>query len=86
MKNHEKIDICPVYLSKHNSNCVKIILLDSKRGRMALWCSKKWSVLLRGITSKRYDDFCCLTSFFLRRKNKFKSHKKVCENKDFCKH
>ena len=51
---------------------------------MSLSCSKKLSSLSRGITSKNYGDFClnCLHSF--RTKKKLESHRKVCENKDFC--
>ena len=46
---------------------------------------EKLSVLFRGLTSKHYDDFCCLNCLYsFRTKNKFESHKKVCENKDFC--
>ena len=46
---------------------------------------KTLSALLRGITSKNNSNvYCvnCLHSF--RTKNKFESHKKVCENKQFC--
>ena len=52
---------------------------------MALSCSKRLSVLLRGITSKHHGDFYCLNfrnSFAAE--NKRESHKKVRENKDFC--
>ena len=51
---------------------------------MLLSYSKKLSALSRGITSKNYGDFClnCLHSF--RTKHKLESHRKVCENKDFC--
>ena len=46
---------------------------------------KKLSALLRGITSKHYNDFYCLNCLhFFRTKSKFKSHRKVCENKNFC--
>ena len=35
--------------------------------------------------SKHYSDFYCLNCFHsFRTKNKLESHKKVCENKDFC--
>ena len=51
---------------------------------MALSCSKKLSTLLHGITSKRKGDFYCLNCFHsFRTENKFKSHEKVCKNKDF---
>ena len=40
---------------------------------------------LRRITSTQNDDFYCLNCLHsFRRKNKLESHKKVCENKDFC--
>ena len=58
---------------------------NSKRRRMTLSCSKKLSALLRQITSKSNSDFYslnCLRSFST--KNKLESHKKICENKDFC--
>ena len=45
---------------------------------------KKLSAFLKGITSKRDGDFYylnCLHSF--RTENKVKSHKKVCEKKEF---
>ena len=46
---------------------------------------KKLSELLRGITSKHYSDFYCLSCLHpFRTKNKIESHKKICENKDFC--
>ena len=46
---------------------------------------KKLSTLLREITSKNNDNFYCLNclhSFIT--KNKLESHKKVCENNNFC--
>ena len=46
---------------------------------------KKLSVLLRGITSKYNGDFYCLNCpHSFKTKNKLKSHKKVCGNKNFC--
>ena len=50
---------------------------------MTLSCSKE--TLLRGITSTHQGDFYCqncLHSFATEKK--LESHKKVCENKDFC--
>ena len=45
---------------------------------------KKVSALLRETTSKNHGDFYCLNCLhFFRTKNKFESHKKVCENNDF---
>ena len=46
---------------------------------------KKLSMLLREITSKNNDNFYCLNclhSFIT--KSKLESHKKVCENNNFC--
>ena len=52
---------------------------------MTLPYSKKWSALLRGITSKQDGDLHCLNCLHsFRAKNKLESHKKVWENKDFC--
>ena len=46
---------------------------------------KKLSALLRKITLKYHGDFYCLNCLYsFRTENKFKSHKKVCKNKDFC--
>ena len=46
---------------------------------------KTLSALLHGITSKHKGDFYCLNCFHsFRTENKFKSHEKVCENKDLC--
>ena len=43
------------------------------------------SASLRGIMSKNHGDFYCLNRLHsCRTKNKLESHKKVCENKDFC--
>ena len=46
---------------------------------------EKLPALVRGITSKHHGNFYwlnCLYSF--KTKNKLESHKKLCENKDFC--
>ena len=52
---------------------------------MTLSCSRKMSALLRGITPTNNDGFHCLNCFHsFRIKNKLESHKKVCENEDFC--
>ena len=56
-----------------------------RRRRLALSCSKKLSELLNGITSKDQADFYCLNSHpSFRTEKDFKSHEKVCKNKDFC--
>ena len=46
---------------------------------------KKLSTLLREIRSNTNGDFHCLNCLHpFRTKSKLESHKKVCENKDFC--
>ena len=46
---------------------------------------KKFSALLRGITSKYDGDFYCLNCLYsLGTENKMKYHEKACKNKDFC--
>ena len=43
------------------------------------------SGLLRGITSNHKEDFYCLNCFHsYRTENKLESHKKICENHDYC--
>ena len=50
---------------------------------MVLCCSKKLSILLRGTTSKHDGDFYYLNRLLsFRTENKFKSHEKMCKNKD----
>ena len=77
-------EICPAYISKHNSTReTQIILLiipnEEKEGWYHL-AIKKLSTLLRGITSKHHGGFFCLNSF--RTENNLKSHEKVCKNKE----
>ena len=46
---------------------------------------KNLSGLLRGITSNHAGDFYCLNCFCAYyTKNKFETHKKICENYDYC--
>ena len=84
----KKEKIYPAYISKHNSNREKRVILlmisNGEKGRWHYLSVKKLSALLRGITSKNYGDFYFLNCFHsFRTKNKLQSHKKVCENKDF---
>ena len=52
---------------------------------MALYCCKKLSALLTGITLKHDGDFYCLNFFnSFRTENKLKKHKNVCEDHDYC--
>ena len=82
-------EISPAYILKHNSTPEKqIILLVTPNEEKEGWhylVVKKLSASLHGITLKNKGDFYylnCLHSF--RTENKFKSHEKVCKNKDFC--
>ena len=55
-----------------------------KQRKMALYCSKTLSVLLRGITSKTNGDFYCLNCCYsFRTKKKRGSHRKVRESRNF---
>ena len=86
---HAKKEIIyPAYVSKHNWNREKQVILLMIPNGERLWhylAVKKLSALLREPTSKHYGDFYCLNCLhFFRTKTKPKSHKKVCENKDFC--
>ena len=85
MLKKEKIN--SVYVSKHNSNPKKLVifLIIPRREGWHYLAVKKLPTLLRGITPKNHSDFYCrncLHSFSTE--SKCESHKKVCENKDFC--
>ena len=59
----EKEKIYPVYMSKHNSNCEKqvILLMISNGEKQCHYLPVyKLSALLRGITTKNNGAFCCL--------------------------
>ena len=81
--------ICPAHISKHNSNCEKIIItLMIPNKEKVVWHNlavKKVSALLKRITWKHNGDFYCLNCLpFFRTENKLKSHENVCKNKVFC--
>ena len=84
----KKENICSAYVSKHNSNCEKrvILLMISNGEKLRHYLAvKQLSVLLRGITSKNNCNVYCLNGLHsFRTKNKLESYEKVCENKDFC--
>ena len=95
----KKEKIYPPYVSKHNSVREKQVILliipngegceAKSQGLQGLQRShylavKQLSALLRGITSQRYNDFCCLNYLHsFRTKNKLESHKKVSGNENF---
>ena len=84
----KKKKIYPAYVSKQNSNREKqviyLMISNGEKGRWHYLAVEKLSALLRGITSKHFSDFYCLSCFYsLRIKNKLQFPKKGCENKYF---
>ena len=83
--NTKKIEIA--YKSKHNLTREKqvILLMISNGKNWHYLVVKSLSGLLTGITSNHKEDFYCLNCFHsYRRKNKLEAHKKICENRDYC--
>ena len=83
--NTKKIEIA--YKSKHNLTREKqvILLMISNGENWHYLVVKSLSELLTGITSNHKEDFYCLNCFHsYRTKNKLESHKKICENRDYC--
>ena len=83
--NTRKIQVA--YKSKNNLTCDKqVILLMITNGEKWHYLTvKNLPGLLRGITFTHKEDFYCLNCFHsYRTKNKLKSHKKICENHDYC--
>ena len=75
------------YKSKHNLTREKQVILlmitnDEKWHYIAV---KRLSRLLRGVTGNKNGDFYCLNCFHAyTTKNKLETHKKICENHDYC--
>ena len=62
-----------------------IFLMISNREKLWHYLAvKRLSALLRGIDSKHHGDFYCLNCLYSFATKKRESHKKLCENKDFC--
>ena len=83
--NTKKIEIA--YKSKHNLTREKqvILLMISNGENWHYFVVKSLSGLLTGITSNHKEDFYCLNCFHsYRTKNKLEAHKKICENRDYC--
>ena len=81
----KKIEIA--YKSKHSLTREKqvILLMISNGENWHYLIVKNLSRLLRGITSNHDGDFYCLNCFHTyRTKNKLDTHKKICENHDYC--
>ena len=84
---HKTGKIHLAYKSKHNLTREKQVTL------LMITDGEKWhytavtrlSGLLRGVTSNNNGDFYCLNCFHAyRTKNKLETHKKICENHDYC--
>ena len=83
--NTKKIQLA--YRSKNNLTCNKqiILLMITDGEKWHYLVVKNLSGLLKGITSTHEKDFYCLNCFHsCRTKNKLESHKKICENHDYC--
>ena len=79
--------ICLACKSKHNLTREKQVIL------LMITDGEKWhyiavtrlSGLLRGVTGNNNGDFYCLNCFHAyRTKTKVETHKKICENHDYC--
>ena len=80
-------EIRHAYKSKHNlkreNQLILLMITDGEKWHYLT--VKKWSVLLKGITSKHKGDFYCLNCFHsYSTKEKLKKHRNVCENHDYC--
>ena len=83
--NTRKIQVA--YKSKNNLTFDKqlILLMITNGEKWHYFIVKSLPGLLRGITSTHKEDFYCLNCFhFYRTKNKLESHKKICENHNYC--
>ena len=83
--NTKKINIA--YKSKNNLTQERqiILLMISDGQKWHYLVVKNLSGLLGGITSNHKEDFYCLNCFHsYRTENKLESHKKICENHDYC--
>ena len=83
--NTKKIQLA--YRSKNNLTCDKqVILLTITDGeKWHYLVVKHLPALLKGMTSTHEKDFYCLNCFHsYRTKSQLESHKKICENHDYC--
>ena len=83
--NTKKIE--NAYKSKHNLTREKqiILLMISNSENWHYLVVKSLSGLLTGITANHREDFYCLNCFHsYKTKNKLEAHKKICENRDYC--
>ena len=83
--NAKKIEIA--YKSKHNLTREKqiILVMISNGENWHYLVVKSLSGLLTEITSNHKEDFYYINCFHsYRTKNKLEAHKKICENRDYC--
>ena len=83
--NTKKIQLA--YRSKNNLTCDKqvILLMITDGEKWHYLAVKNLPGLLKGITTTPEKDFYCLNCFHsYRTKSKLESHKKICENHDYC--
>ena len=83
--NTKKIQLA--YRSKNNLTCNKqiILLMITDGEKWHYLVVKNLPGLLKGITSTHEKDFYCLNCFrSYRTQSKLESHKKICENHDYC--
>ena len=84
---HKTTKISLAYTSKHNLFREKqvILLMITDGEKWHYIAVKRLSGLLRGVTCNNNGDFYCLNCFHAyRTKNKLETHKKICENHDYC--
>ena len=84
---HNTEKICHAYKSKYNLTSEnKVILLMITDGENWHYLTvRSLSALLREVTGNNHGDFYCLNCFrAYTTENKLESHKKVCENHDYC--
>ena len=84
---HKTRKIHLAYKSKHNLTCKNqvILLMITDGEKWHYLAVKSLSALLNGITSNHNGDFYCLNCFRVyTTKNKLETHKKICENHDYC--
>ena len=80
--------IRPAYISKNNNERdthVNLGMITDETNNWHYLAVKRISGLLRGITSRHNGDFYCLNCFHsYTTEEKFRKHKRICENHDFC--
>ena len=85
---HNKEEIRPAYISKHNHKHKKkkfLMTTDNDGKRWRYLAVRSLPALLRGISSSSNGDFYCLNCFHsYRTHNKLKKHKRVCNTHDYC--